>query len=142
MQKFGSNLKAVLFGGSHGGFLTLHLASRYKNLYHVATARNPVAHLVSFIDTSDIPDWCYTESGLADWCEWPLGHLPNDNELMRLSNESPLKYLDKTWSVPLLMLLGGKDRRVPNSQVSSFKLQVIIFTKYPQPSASRLSMLI
>ncbi|CAH8545075.1 unnamed protein product [Schistosoma mattheei] len=120
LQKFGSNLKAVLFGGSHGGFLTLHLASRYKNLYHVATARNPVAHLVSLIDTSDIPDWCYTESGLADWCEWPLGHLPNGNELMRLSNQSPLKYLDKTWSVPLLMLLGGKDRRVPNSQGLTF----------------------
>ncbi|CAH8513539.1 unnamed protein product [Schistosoma turkestanicum] len=120
LQKYDSNLKAVLFGGSHGGFLTLHLAARYKNLYHVAIARNPVTNLVSSIDTSDIPDWCFTESGLTDWCEWPLGHLPNSDELIRLSNQSPLKYLDKSWSIPLLLLLGGKDRRVPNSQGLTF----------------------
>ncbi|TNN06505.1 Acylamino-acid-releasing enzyme isoform 2 [Schistosoma japonicum] len=127
LQKYESNLKAVLFGGSHGGFLTLHLAARYNNLYHVAAARNPVTHLVSLIDTSDIPDWCYTESGLTDWCEWPLGHLPSSDELIRLSTQSPLTYLNKTWSVPLLMLLGGKDRRVPNSQGITFcrKLKAI-----------------
>ncbi|KAH8870492.1 Acylamino-acid-releasing enzyme [Schistosoma japonicum] len=125
LQKYESNLKAVLLGGSHGGFLTLHLAARYNNLYHVAAARNPVTHLVSLIDTSDIPDWCYTESGLTDWCEWPLGHLPSSDELIRLSSQSPLTYLNKTWSVPLLMLLGGKDRRVPNSQLQDMRSGVI-----------------
>ncbi|CAH8549625.1 unnamed protein product [Heterobilharzia americana] len=120
LRKYESNLKAVLYGGSHGGFLSLHLAARYNNLYSVAVTRNPVTNLVSMIDTTDIPDWCYTETGLTDWCEWPLHRLPSDSELIRLSNVSPLKYLNQTWSIPLLMLLGGKDRRVPNSQGFTF----------------------
>ncbi|CAH8858688.1 unnamed protein product [Trichobilharzia szidati] len=121
LQRYESNLKAVLFGGSHGGFLSLHLAGRYNHLFSAVVTRNPVTSLISMIHTSDIPDWCFTQAGLTDPGEWPLDHLlPTTNELTRLADVSPMKYLDDTWSVPLLMLLGGKDRRVPNSQGLTF----------------------
>ncbi|VDQ10304.1 unnamed protein product [Trichobilharzia regenti] len=122
LQQYESNLKAVLFGGSHGGYLSLHLAGRYNDdLFSAVVTRNPVTNLISMIHTSDIPDWCFTEAGLTNPGEWPLDHLlPTTNELIRLTDVSPMKYLNDTWSVPLLMLLGGKDRRVPNSQVSDF----------------------
>ncbi|CAL8097794.1 unnamed protein product [Calicophoron daubneyi] len=119
-DKLGPIVPPVLFGGSHGGFLTLHLAARYASLYQVAVARNPVAHLVSSIDTSDIPDWVYAETGACSENVWELGHIANTKDLTRFLHMSPLCYVTPSWNVPLLLCLGGKDRRVPLSQGMTF----------------------
>ena len=40
-------LKAVVYGGSHGGFLSAHLVGQYPDYYTAAAIRNPVIQLES-----------------------------------------------------------------------------------------------
>ncbi|GAA29239.2 acylaminoacyl-peptidase [Clonorchis sinensis] len=116
-KEFGCQLPAVLFGGSHGGFLVLHLAALHPALYCAVVARNPVCDLITVSSISDIPDWTYAESGLDNGEPWNFGTIPSLSELEVLSKMSPLFHLNCSWSAPLLLLLGAKDVRVPMSQV-------------------------
>lgn len=143
-------------GGSHGGFLALHLAGRHGSMFKAVVARNPVTNLASMLGTSDIPDWCWEEAGLAPetssladsppnlvkkgvklktgtgestqqfdsdhpelscrtWTSKSLVKKPE--ELQKLADASPISYITSNWNIPLLMCLGAKDQRVPNSQV-------------------------
>lgn len=49
--------RAVLVGGSHGGFLVAHLSAHYPDMYKAVVARNPIIDVASMAITSDIPDW-------------------------------------------------------------------------------------
>jgi alpha-beta hydrolase superfamily lysophospholipase len=86
----GPNTPVAVMGGSHGGFLTLHLAAASDvrrgggggvvthKRFCAAVARNPVTDLTSMMSalfealhdppppshTSDIPDWAYVEAGV------------------------------------------------------------------------------
>lgn len=112
----------------------LHLAGRYASLYRAVVARNPVTNLVSMLSTTDIPDWCWTEAGVGldeskidpehperlchEW-DYTSAFCPTDPcELARLAECSPITYISDKWSVPILMCVGAKDKRVPNEQVS------------------------
>ncbi|KNZ55142.1 hypothetical protein VP01_2755g3 [Puccinia sorghi] len=114
-------------GGSHGGFITAHLTSRYPELFAAACMRNPVVDLVGTASGgSDIPDWSYAEAGI----KFPLlssessersdideiGKVSvNETDFKILRDSSPIKFIQNV-KTPTLILLGNQDRRVSNQQ--------------------------
>ncbi|ESN95758.1 hypothetical protein HELRODRAFT_193470 [Helobdella robusta] len=103
--------KLAVIGGSHGGFLTLHLIGQYPDLFKVAVARNAVVNLTNMLGVSDIPDWVYTEVGEV----FDDRMIVSPALLNKLLSKSPWQYVDKM-KTPLLLMVGGADFRVPPSQ--------------------------
>jgi len=105
------NNKVVVIGGSHGGFLTLHAIGQFPNFYRAAVTRNPVVNLASKFGCSDIPDWTCTEAGI----DFDPMVVPTSEMYGEMLKRSPLVNVDKI-KTPLMLMLGGKDIRVPTSQ--------------------------
>ncbi|KAI8456449.1 hypothetical protein BY996DRAFT_1223519 [Phakopsora pachyrhizi] len=108
-------------GGSHGGFITAHLTSRYPDMFDAACMRNPVVDLVGTASGgSDIPDWSYSEVGInfpfnrnQGLKGAPVSVDEEDYKTLRMA--SPISYI-KSVKSPTLLLLGDVDRRVSHQQ--------------------------
>ena len=98
----------IMSGGSHGGFLTAHLTSRFPHLFCAAIMRNPVIDMGAMWYATDIPDWCLAESGALD---------PFD--VSRMLAASPSKHAG-SMTVPTIIGIGLNDLRVPISQGRSW----------------------
>ncbi|PLW36807.1 hypothetical protein PCANC_13936 [Puccinia coronata f. sp. avenae] len=106
--------RVFVSGGSHGGFITAHLTSRYPEVFLAACMRNPVVDLVGTASGgSDIPDWSYAEANL----KFPLlssGPKKTDDEIGKVSvnemdfkilrDSSPIKFIQhvKTPTLPCI----------------------------------------
>ena len=101
--------RVAVIGGSHGGFLAAHLVGQHPDAFKTAILRNPVCDLTAMIHLTDIPDWCFVESGLGMAKAVPK---PALEDVARLAEVSPSRYLGNV-RAPLLFHLGAKDRRVP-----------------------------
>ncbi|KAL7300788.1 hypothetical protein TKK_0006762 [Trichogramma kaykai] len=106
-----------LNGGSHGGFMIAHLTGQYPDKFRAAALRNPVIDLPSMFSSSDIPDWCSSQSGIKDVDVSDNGDFKKKQEEMmfKMLSHSPILLAHKV-KTPTLVAIGSNDLRVPPHQ--------------------------
>ena len=92
-------------GGSYGGYMSAIFAARNADIFKSATILNGVIDLISNMWFSDIPEWSAVEA---------LGHGRihelTQEDYQAMWRQSPS---NQPMKIPILQILGGKDRRVP-----------------------------
>lgn len=117
--------KVAFVGGSHSGFQGAHL-SLVPCLFRRTILRNPVVNIASMAGSSDIPDWCFCETGLDQKNKNGIPLCPDAEQLAvmlahsPISNIKPERYQLRRPGKTLLQV-GGSDRRVPPSQSVEWK---------------------
>ncbi|GAA5843100.1 hypothetical protein JCM3766R1_005237 [Sporobolomyces carnicolor] len=106
--------KNVYTGGSHGGWIGCHLATKYPDAFGACVLRNPVVDLPSMLASTDIPDWTYCEMNLDYSLDRPPAVLTPE-VFKKLHEASPMTQ-SSVVTTPTLLLVGKKDRRVPPDQ--------------------------
>ena len=111
-EKYSPSILGI-WGFSHGGFLSAHMACKYSSLIDFAVIGAPVINFVSCYYTSDIPDWTLDESGIEN--NWYAEKKMDKDLFDKMWDMSPIKYVDGV-NVPILIIHGAEDRRVPLGQ--------------------------
>ncbi len=105
-KKYGLSGRAILFGFSRGGLYALHYAAKYPERVASLYLDAPVVDIYSW------PGGCFSTGGSPEEWEdckalWNKTH----DEFMDLIDSAVGTLLE--WSVPLILVAGGKDEVVP-----------------------------
>ena len=103
-----STEKVVSIGGSHGGFLSAHLAATGK--VQAAVVKNGVMNIASMNYVTDITDWPSAETLNA-----PTAYPTSPEDITRMYTASPISRAHQI-TIPVLIITGGSDKRVPSFQ--------------------------
>lgn len=107
-RKMCNEKKIFVMGGSYGGYLSAMLAGKFGQYFRGAVLQNPVLNISFTANISDIPEWGIAEALAKDIRDLKWNLTPEQySKMMELS---PMNYPSK---VPILLLLGQKDKRVP-----------------------------
>lgn len=103
-------------GGSHSGFIGAH-ASLVPQLFSRTILRNPVVDLAGMVASTDIPDWCFCEAGVAA----SEGLVPDAEARAKMHECSPVNFVATMSDCGVrpgktLLQVGGRDKRVPPGQ--------------------------
>ena len=106
--------RLIIFGGSHGGFISGNMIGQFPHLFRAAVMRNPVLNIPWELGCTDIPDWCYA---VLDLPFPPLNeqYIPTQEDYAKMFEVSPIKYI-KHVIAPTLLCIGLLDKRVPYAQ--------------------------
>ena len=105
--------KIGIWGFSHGGFLSTHMAAKHSELIDFAVIGAPVINFISSFYSCDIPDWALDESAINE--NWYAEKKMDKEAFDKMWDMSPIKYIDGV-NVPVLIIHGSNDRRVPIGQ--------------------------
>ncbi len=103
-----------LQGQSYGGFVVLSAAMHEPTRVKAVIAESPVVSIRGYLSQSWVNDFMKTEYGD-----------PKDEALMaKLDTLSPLNNADRWNKIPLLMMMGKRDGRIPEANVVDLKNQL------------------
>ncbi len=131
--------KVAVTGGSHGGFLTLHLLGQHPDRFDCGVVRNPVTSIAGMVSATDIPDWCFVEALGVGVRPRALG--PTAADLEGMLRASPIFHVGGV-RAPTLWLLGKEDKRVRPLAAMDYiaalrsknlKVKTIVFPKDSHP---------
>ena len=100
--------RIFLYGGSHGAFISLHLAGKYPKSFRALVARNPVVDKSTKSQMSDIPD-----NGML--IDIDSSGQPGPKAMLVLYNASPIS-IAPFLEIPVFLMIGKNDKRVPPNQ--------------------------
>eukprot|EP00178_Gracilaria_changii_P016604 TRINITY_DN47852_c0_g1_i1.p1 TRINITY_DN47852_c0_g1~~TRINITY_DN47852_c0_g1_i1.p1 ORF type:complete len:839 (-),score=69.43 TRINITY_DN47852_c0_g1_i1:420-2936(-) len=111
-------------GGSHSGFIGAH-TSLIENLFSRTVLRNPVVDVAGMVAGTDIPDWCFCETGSRA----TEGLVPDERARSKMDKCSPVNFVDAAYETGLrpgrtLLQVGGMDKRVPSAQSLTWRRKV------------------
>lgn len=108
--------RATFVGGSHSGFIGAH-TSLIPGLFKRTVLRNPVANVATMVGASDIPDWCFAESGLRQEGGGMVADAEQLGVMYGMSPVSRVNQAKREGAYPrTLLLVGSGDKRVPPTQ--------------------------
>ena len=104
--------RIYLYGGSHGGFICIHLISKYPDFYRACAMRNPLVNIAAKVSDLGVPsDSSYYQCGLT----FRPDTIPSAEAYTAMLSRSPIRFVESI-KAPILILIAELDNVLSPSQ--------------------------